>query len=62
MRQLALGCENNCFIFPHPPEDEKYIYVQGLRSRAAERRPLRLRKEEWTFSRKAEKKHKWRNW
>ena len=27
------------------------IYIQGLRSR----------KEEWTFSRKAEK-HKWRNW
>ena len=41
----------------------KCVYViQGLRSRAAGRRPLRLRKEEWTFSRKAEKKHKWRNW
>ena len=39
-----------------------YIYIQGLRSRAAGRRPLRLRKEEQTFSRKAEKKHKWRNW
>ena len=37
-------------------------YIQGLRSRAAGRRPLRLRKEEWTFSRKAEKKHKWRYW
>ena len=36
--------------------------IQGLRSRAAGRRPLRLRNEEWTFSRKAEKKHKWRNW
>ena len=29
----------------------QYI-IQGLRSR----------KEQWTFSRKAEKKHKWRNW
>ena len=36
--------------------------LQGLRSRAAGRRPLRSRKEERTFSRKAEKKHKWRNW
>ena len=35
--------------------------IQGLRSRAAGRRPLRVRKEEWTFSRKAETKHKWRN-
>ena len=39
-----------------------FYNIQGLRSRAAGRRPLRLRKEEWTFSRKAEKKHKWRNW
>ena len=39
-----------------------YYMAQGLRSRAAGRRPLRLLKEEWTFSRKAEKKHKWRNW